>query len=639
MYSRKFLLVVGLIAVVVTTLLAVLLFSQRERGQHGVGGIVGIENDSAALEQSRDLDRELLPSGTPQKDRLLESGSRGDGSGHEPDIGEDSTSASSDSAIAHRELPNGNARIVFVVQDASGRPQPGVRLQLTSLKPGGGVRRIETGSRGEATFRDLAAGPYGYMADASNGAERISSSLRLEAGERKRLILRQAGSDLSITGQVRNQQGEPVAGILVSIEPHRFASAVSEAGTRNQSRQSARSDATGRFDFEGLQEGEYEVVTDAMGQYLSTRLVIQAGANSVDLILGAGLRVTGTVTNSSGEPLDRVWVGLDARRDRSALTDADGNYLLRLDSDQAATDSKIRFYLRGYEVELHPLATARDQGRQLNVTLRPVENAVSVAGIVESEQGQPIAGATVALKSEALGTQYQAVTNRDGAFSFSDAKAGQGYSLRVFPKGLYLDYIRQQINVPEAGLSLEISLKSLETGRLVGRMIDEQGSPVVGFRLWVAASGATQGALPITSDEQGYFELAEAPAGSLTFDTRSSPRLAIRGVTLQAGGERDVVLVLDWGEEELTGEVRGERGVPIAGAEVSLSWSHASGNVRSSSQRTTRANPDGSFRFQQLGPGQHHLKVRAAGYRPVEERQEVDGYAAKVKIRLERDAQ
>jgi hypothetical protein len=631
MNTRKFLLAVGLIALVVTTLIAVLLFGQRERSQNGVDATLGLEQPTAALEQPHDVDGEPVPSGESQKSWLLESGGRGDGSGYEPNA--------SDNPLTHRELPRGRARIEFVVQDASGRPQPGVRLQLNSLRPEGGANRIVTGARGEAVFLDLAAGPYGYLAEAPNGAERISDSLRLEAGERKHLILRQAGAGLSIKGLVRNQQGKPVAGIVVSIKPHRFASAVSEARTRNHSPQTARSDSTGEFAFGDLQEGEYEVVTNATGQYLSARMVVQSGANSVDLILGDGLRVTGTVTNSSGEPLDRVWVGLDARRDRSALTDANGDYVLRLDSAHAATDSKVRFYLRGYEVELLALPTAGDQGVQLDAELSRVENAASVAGIVESEQGQPIAGATIVLRSQALGTQYQAVTDRDGAFSFSDAKPGQGYSLRVFPKGLYLDYSRHQINVPEDGLSLEILLKSLETGRLVGRMIDEQGSPVVGFRLWVVASGATQGAVPISSDEQGYFELAEAPAGSLSFDTRSSPRLAIRGVTLQAGGERDVVLVLDWGEEELTGEVGGQRGEPIAGAEVSLSWSHASGNVRSTSQRTTRTNPDGSFRFQQLGPGQHHLKIRAPGYRSIEKHYDVGGHAAEVEVRLERDAQ
>ena len=128
-------------------------------------------------------------------------------------------------------------------------------------------------------------------------------------------------------------------------------------------------------------------------------------------------------------------------------------------------------------------------------------------------------------------------------------------------------------------------------------------------------------------------------SAALYIQAASFPRLAIRGVTLQAGGERDVVLVLDSGEEELTGEVRGERGVPIAGAEVSLSWSHTSGKVRSSSRRTTRTNPDGWFRFQQLGPGQHHLTVRAPGYRSMEERYDVGGHAAEVEVRLERAAQ
>lgn len=639
MYSRKFLLAVGLIALVITTLMAVLLFSQRDRDQHGLGAGSRFETDSAALEPPGDIDGEPVPSGTPQNGEPLEPGSRSGGSGYEPGASEDSTSASSDLAAAQRELPRGDARIVFVVQDASGRPQPGVRLHLTSLKSGGGALRIETGSRGEAAFRDLAAGAYRYMADASNGAEPISDSLRLEAGERKRLILRQAGSDLSITGRVRNQQGKPVAGILVSLKPHRFASAVSGAGTRNQSDRSAVSDATGKFDFGGLQDGEYEVVSTAMGAYLSTRMVVQSGANSVDLILEAGLRVSGTVTDASGEPLDRVWVGLDARRDRSTMTDADGKYVLRLDSALAATDSRIRFSLRGYEVERHALPTAAENGGQLNAELRPVEDAVSVTGVVESEQGQPIALATVVLKSQELSTQYQTLSDQDGAFSFSDAKAGRGYTLRVFPKGLYLDYNRQQITIPEDGLSLEIVLKSLETGRLVGRMIDEQDNPVAGFRMWVMASGATQGALPITSDRRGYFELAEAPAGSIIFDTRSSPRLSVRGIDLPAGGDRDVVLVLDWGKEELTGEVLGERGEAIAGAEVSLSWSDANGKVVSTSRRTTRTNPDGSFRFQQLGPGEHRLKVQAEGYRRIEERQDVGGYAATMEIRLERDAQ
>jgi len=151
------------------------------------------------------------------------------------------------------------------------------------------------------------------------------------------------------------------------------------------------------------------------------------------------------------------------------------------------------------------------------------------------------------------------------------------------------------------------------------------------------SSAATRSAVPISGDERGDFLLAEAPAGSLTFDTRSSPRLEVHGVVLPAGGERDVLLVLDWGEQELTGEVVDDRGDPVAGAEVSLFWSHANGDVRSTSRRATRTNPNGSFRFSQLSSGEHRLEVRAAGYHAIRERHDVGRHAAEVEIRLETD--
>jgi hypothetical protein len=359
----------------------------------------------------------------------------------------------------------------------------------------------------------------------------------------------------------------------------------------------------------------------------------------VDLILSEGLRVHGTVTNPDAEPLAHVWVGPNVRRDRSARTDAAGSYSLQLDSDSEASDRILRFYLQGYEEERLALPSPEGaaEGVRLDVELRPVENTARVAGVVESERGEPIAGATIVLGSRELRTHYQTVSADDGSFSVSAAKIGRGYYLRVLPSGPYLDFTQNQIAVPEDGLSLEIVLEALSTGRLRGRMIDTRENGVPDFRLWVLSSGATRSAVPISGDERGYFELTEAPAGSLIFHTRSSPRLAVHGVVLPAGGERDVLLVLDWGEQELTGEVLGERGEPIAGAEVSLSWSRANGNIRSTSQRSTRTDPSGSFRFRQLGPGEHQLDVQAAGYRAVQESHLVGRYAAEVEIRLEPD--
>jgi hypothetical protein len=166
-------------------------------------------------------------------------------------------------------------------------------------------------------------------------------------------------------------------------------------------------------------------------------------------------------------------------------------------------------------------------------------------------------------------------------------------------------------------------------------MIDGERNPIPGFRLWLVSASAGRSAVPITSDERGYFELAEAPAGSLSLGTRSSPRLHVSGVSLPARGEVDVVLVLDWGDREMQGRVLDDRGDPVGGADVSLSWSHEGGGMHSSSKRGTRTDPQGVFRFTKLGPGKHVLEVSAAGYAPLAERHEIGRYAPEVEVRLE----
>ena len=186
-------------------------------------------------------------------------------------------------------------------------------------------------------------------------------------------------------------------------------------------------------------------------------------------------------------------------------------------------------------------------------------------------------------------------------------------------------------------MSLEIVLESLGTGRLSGRMIEADGGPVPGFRFWLSSSTAMRSAVPITSDERGYFELAEAPAGSLTFDTRASPRLSVRGVRLPDGGETEVMLVLDWGDRVLAGRVADDRGDPVGGAQLSLSWSDTRGEIQSMSSRATLTDPSGFFRFTQLGPGEHLLDVRASGYHELKEYHDVRSDSAEVEVRLEPD--
>jgi protocatechuate 3,4-dioxygenase beta subunit len=601
---------------------------------------------SPALEVEREPEGPLTERADPEASSsapriwVLELDSRGDSRGRasRENLVEASEGVRARSGLA--PLREGRGEVLFAIEDASGRPLRDVSVTLRQLDPGGGADHAVTGGRGEARFIGLAPAPYSYRAQAP-GRPEVTASFRLDEGERKHVTVRLGGSNLSITGRVRNQQGEPVPGIEVSAVRHRFASSVSEDESGDGSMRRTLSREDGSFAIGGLAEGEYEIQTTATRRYASLKLTLQAGAGSTDLILAEGFAIDGLVTSEDGEPLARVWVGLREQRDRFAYTDDAGRYRLQLDFSAQHLTSSVRFYLAGYEEQLLGLPVPEREGAgelRLDAELRPVEDATSVAGIVRTERGDPIDRATVVFGSPELGTHYQAMSDADGNFTISNVVVGPGYHLRVLPGGSFRDYSRQRIRVPEDGMSLEVVLEALPTGRLTGRMLDVDGSPVPNFRLWLLSRDAVRSGVPISSDERGYFELAEVPAGSLTFDTRASPRLVVSGVFLPAEGEREVILVLDWGDQVMTGEVVDDRGDPVGGAEVSLSWSDTNGETRSTSRRVTRTDPGGLFRITQLGPGEHLLEVRAAGYHTVQERHDVGRYVAEVAVRLEPNA-
>jgi hypothetical protein len=110
-------------------------------------------------------------------------------------------------------------------------------------------------------------------------------------------------------------------------------------------------------------------------------------------------------------------------------------------------------------------------------------------------------------------------------------------------------------------------------------------------------------------------------------------------VFLLDGGDTETTLVLDWGDRTLAGRVLDDRGDPVGGAKLSLSWSNTNGDMQSTSRRTAQTDSTGIFRFTQLGPGEHLLDVRASGYHALQEYYDVGRDSADVAVRLDPDEQ
>lgn len=88
------------------------------------------------------------------------------------------------------------------------------------------------------------------------------------------------------------------------------------------------------------------------------------------------------------------------------------------------------------------------------------------------------------------------------------------------------------------------------------------------------------------------------------------------GVRLSPGSEITVRPVLDVGDEQISGRVIDDADVPIAGADVTLSWVRKQGSVTHESLRKSVTDTHGDFVFFALGEVEYDLIVRAAQHEP-----------------------
>jgi hypothetical protein len=535
-----------------------------------------------------------------------------------------------------QKLPSGTSRIGLRIRDVKDAPLPGVAVSLLSGSAG---EQIVTGARGHALFADRAAGAYAYRLEAP-GRPPLSSarSIELREGEEQVVTLKLEGYDLSIAGRVLNQAGEPLAGVEVVATRHDRGASDGPLVPLRPRELRTRTANNGGYVIRGLREGEYELKIEATDRYGSVRKKVRAGVDSADLVLveGRPIRVYGSVTGPRGESLSGVQVVPGGDTSRATYTDDAGSYELEVSLPQSAQAYRFRFILSGHREE-HVEVRADEVSEaelRFDVQLQRAGETTVVSGVLATEEGAPIRGEKVNLGSKTLRTRYEAVSDAGGRFSLRDVELGSDYELSVRPKGMYRDYSERRLEVTRDFPVLEIVLEGLATSRLRGRMIDADGRPVPGFPMWLWSAEARARAVEIKGDHEGRFVVDQAPVGRLMFETRSLPQLRVYGGELLSGVEKEVVLVLDWGTHVLTGRVSDERGSPVPGAQVHVTWSQRDQATRSSSYRQAVTDDAGSFKLTQLGSGLHRMRISGPGYKSVDTSYDVGKDSGLLEVQL-----
>jgi protocatechuate 3,4-dioxygenase beta subunit len=430
-------------------------------------------------------------------------------------------------------------------------------------------------------------------------------------------------------------------------------------------------DAQGRFSFEHLEPGRFDLQASARG-FAPTVVrgidLAATGAGAGDpaggpggrrgpvnlgtVALAPGVTLEGVVVDPQSRPIAGARVSTystarislfqrSARDDDEILTAADGSFSipdLRAGEKVGLTASK-----KGYKpARFDQLEVPGSE--PLRITLTP---GVRIAGRVLTEAGDPVAAVRITV-SRVGGNQLAigasmlsgfARSEEDGAFVFEGIEPGkvrltanaQGFRKK---ESADLDLV--------AGRDVEDFNLVLERGAaLVGRVVGADGAPVAGASVQLiegssrsAMVGYRFGGSGATTDGDGNYRLEGLDEGSQSFAAQAEDyERAVKDLEIRSGENR-----LDFRLEpgfDVGGRVVDAGGQPVAGARVQMSAPGAP-SFPFGRNEDARSAADGSFRVRGVAAGVYDVQADKEGYAPARrESLQVTGPVQGVELRLE----
>ncbi len=343
---------------------------------------------------------------------------------------------------------------------------------VLTLKPAqGGPLTATTGTDGVFRFDRVAPGAGWELSGLREPFAPISMPLELAPSEDRDLGTLWLDVPVALTAIVIDLTGKPLAGAEVA------AFSVSRAGTvvsnddenwwwdqraweqrvlavtsNPKPTKTAICDADGKAVLNGLMPGTYRVRASAAGCATATRggilLAPDAAPAPVQLVLGPGHRLEGTVTNEKGAPVPGANV-----------IAADGeDWSMGLDKWTCATNEKGAYSLQGLAAGRmtiyldrpgKPLLLVGSVGipetTRFEIRLRP---GGTIRGTVTDDDGKPVAGADVRTAMQKTWSPMAAVTDKEGKFELADVPAGPIAYFRIDCAG-YMPF--PDPSAPQAG--------------------------------------------------------------------------------------------------------------------------------------------------------------------------------------------
>ncbi|HEX6085238.1 MAG TPA: carboxypeptidase regulatory-like domain-containing protein [Thermoanaerobaculia bacterium] len=282
----------------------------------------------------------------------------------------------------------------------------------------GSLRRTTTDANGDYVLDGLDPGDETIM---------VSHPKYNDTSKNVTLKGREAKLDVQLEG------GQTITGIVVTDSGAPVAEAEVEAFSAGGGRSSARTNASGQFEMEGMRAGRYRFTASKSG-FLEGRvddLEISAGS-PVRITLKTGGSIYGRVTGVSESDMANVTVtARSARGSSSAAVDPQGNY--RLDGAPTGTVSvsaavQPRDFAGRRTSAAQTVEIAEGSSQQVNIDFR---GDVVIKGRI-IRNGRPLPGASVSFWPRKSGSGSSAAVTADeqGTYSVTGLEEGE-YSVSV----------------------------------------------------------------------------------------------------------------------------------------------------------------------------------------------------------------
>jgi protocatechuate 3,4-dioxygenase beta subunit len=378
----------------------------------------------------------------------------------------------------------------------------------------------------------------------------------------------------------------------------------------------------GAFALEDVPAGTWSVVVTAKGYQLArtSGVVVEQGsvAENVEVRVARGVLVKGHVADAqSGAAVANASVsfgaaGSPAGRIQSVIEATDGGL---------TTDADGRFEAEGLAPGSHTVHVTHPdysdatqsfevQAEGASVEIRMTQGGV-LAGMVASDNGAPVPGASVTLAEAGMGgggfgpmgSSQPTVTDGNGRFGFDHLSAGR-YTLSA-SSGLHTSSpveVVLQASQSQENISLRLQVGFTIQGTVSGL------APELMSGATVAAMGTDQYSQSTRVGADGRYELDNVPAGVVTVrgianDSAGSTRSVTKQVTVS--GDQPVVtadLVFNQGYT-LSGHVtQGDQ--PVAGAMVFATLQGGGGR-----QASSRTDDAGGYSLAGLQEGTYNVNA------------------------------